>query len=127
MKKYFAILLVLITGCKSQEKICSEFDTFFKKFASNSDFQKAHMDFPVMEYYSDEDLPLDIMQGQIAEEEYTFTDFTHDKELYDISIDKKPDTVYYVRTWRESHGAMTYKFARKNNCWTLVEFHDITD
>jgi hypothetical protein len=128
MRIAIVFLVILAIGCKANKvTACENFDAFFEQFARDSIFQKKHVDFPMMNYYSDEDFPLDLMERPIDEEEYIFTDFTDDKNLYDITIDRKKDTVHYIRTWRESYGAMTYTFARKNNCWMLVGFQDITD
>ncbi len=127
MKAILVFLIILVAGCKSnqQDKICdSDFNIFFRKFAGDSVFQKKHVHFPLISYYNDND---DLKHDQVSENNYTFTDFTNDEEQYKVSIDIKKDSATYTRFWRESYGAMIYKFARKNNCWMLVEFRDITD
>ncbi|HEU4495611.1 MAG TPA: DUF4348 domain-containing protein [Flavobacterium sp.] len=133
MRYRIIALLVLAMSCKSNdvrntEGCDADFDVFFKKFASDSTFQKQHFDFPVMEYYSDEDFPLDLLERHIDEESYVFVDFTGDKTLYDISVEKKKDSVIYTRRMRDRHHLpMIYKFAQNGDCWMLVEFSDLTD
>lgn len=127
MKATVMLLIVLVAGCKSnqQDKNCSaDFEVFFKKFASDSVFQKRHVYFPLINLYNDSD---DLKREQVGANNYIFTDFSEDRKLYDISTEIKKDSVIYTRLWRENYGAMTFKFARKNGCWMLVEFRDITD
>ena len=127
MRAALILLIIIVASCKSnqQSKICeADFDMFFKKFANDSVFQKRHVNFPLTSYYNESD---SLKHYEVSENNYTFTDFTNDKTLYDVSTDIKKDSVVYTRLWRESYGAMTFKFSRINNCWMLVEYRDITD
>ncbi|OYU80937.1 MAG: hypothetical protein CFE23_06810 [Flavobacterium sp. BFFFF1] len=131
--RYIALVfLVLLTGCKNSkiENAPKDhgFDVFFEKFASDSVFQKKHFDFPVIAYYSDVDLPFDLKEKSIDEDSYFYTDFTKDKSIYDVSVERKKDSVIYTRRLRDTyHLPLIYKFAYKNKRWMFVEFSDLTD
>lgn len=131
MRVALLFLIVLAIGCKANQSAdaCDlDFNNFFERFASDSLFQKKHIDFPIMHYYSDEDFPLDLMETMIDEQDYTFTDFTDDQNQYDISIEKKKDSAIYTRKTRDRHHLpMIYKFVQVNDCWKLVEISDLTD
>lgn len=118
----------------AQGKCEPDFDTFFQKFSADSIFQKQHVDFPVIEYYSDEDFPLDIMERSIDEENYEFIDLSKDKaadkqekDLYKVETEKQNDSVFYRQRGINNYIDITYKFARKDQCWWLVEIRDMTD
>jgi Domain of unknown function (DUF4348) len=142
-------MIVILCGCKSNMKAgkngeydvvtpetCgTDFDTFFERFASDSVFQVKHVNFPITEYYSDEDFPLDIMERVTFEEEdYAFIDLSKDKvadkrekDPYRIEIEKQNDSIFYRQHGINNYINVTYKFARKDNCWWLVEIQDMTD
>lgn len=130
MRLAYVFLSILAIGCKTNRssEVCdADFDAFFKKFASDSVFQKKHMDFPVMAYYSDEDFPLDLMERMVDEENYTFTDFRNERNAYKISLEKTKDSAFYWQKGINSGHNITYKFAYQDDCWKLVEIRDMTD
>ncbi len=133
--KYLSLLvLICLTACGSRNKAktdCSkDFDSFFEKFASDSLFQKKHVDFPIMEYYSDEDFPLDMMERMTDED--TFETIHFDKKVkdgkpYEISIDKKTDSVFCYKKGINNDINIKYTFVCKNDSWFLVAITDTTD
>ena len=138
MKKLLYIVLIIFCSCVNKinqnNTLDKDFDVFFKKFASDSIFQKKHMDFPVIEFYSDEDFPLDIMERTIDEETFVFEDFTKDnvankkvKDAYEIILKKKKDSVFYQRKGINNYIDVTYCFFFQNNSWYLIEVKDMTD
>ncbi|RZJ72461.1 MAG: DUF4348 domain-containing protein [Flavobacterium sp.] len=119
---------------KSQTSNGDDFDTFFVRFASDSIFQKKHVLFPLENFYSDEDFPLDMMENPIYEEDYAFVDFSGDKSAkalqsnpYKIEVQKESDSVFYRQLGIGNYRNITYTFARNRNSWQLVEIKDLTD
>lgn len=133
MKIGLFFILVCFFGCTSRTKTANnckaDFDSFFEKFASDSVFQKKHVEFPLMEYYTDEDFPLDMMETMIPEESFAFLSF--DKKdngnPYEISIDKKADSVFCHKKGINNPININYTFVCRKDSWLLVEITDRTD
>lgn len=134
--KYLSLLvLVCLAGCGNKNKVqgtCSEdFDSFFERFASDTLFQKKHVDFPIMQYYSDEDFPLDMMETMTDEDTYETIHFDKNAKSgnkpYEINIDKKTDSVFCYKKGINNDINIKYTFVCKKDSWFLVEITDTTD
>lgn len=133
------IMLLFFASCgnnpTSQKSIIKpDFNLFIDKFKNDSVFQKQHMNFPVMEYYSDEDFPLDLMERNIDEENYSFIKFDTDSvakknknEDYKVIIQSKKNTVFYHKMGVNNSINENYKFIYKNGSYYLVEIIDLTN
>lgn len=126
--------LALISSCNNPKTDLSDFNVFIENFKKDSTFQSQHISFPVMEYYSDEDFPLDILQRTIYKDNYTFIDLENDvpkelrnKDLYDVHITHSKDTVYYQKFGKNNSINITYKFQRFQRTYHLTEIEDLTD
>jgi len=129
MKYLVLIAIVALAACKTRqsEQACdADFDTFFRKFGSDSIYQKQHIAFPLLSQTQDEDFT-HLVDGHIEAKNYYFRDFTRDNDSYQLEIVKKKDSAYYTQMGVEGNSATTYSFANKNNCWTLVAVRDITE
>ncbi|TPD73668.1 DUF4348 domain-containing protein [Flavobacterium microcysteis] len=135
MKYLWLLILVCLTGCGNQNKAqvtCSEdFDLFFEKFTNDSLFQKKHVDFPIMEYYTDEDFPLDMMETMTDEDTFEIIHFDKNakngNKPYEINIDKKTDSVFCYKKGINNDINIKYTFVCKMDSWFLVEITDTTD
>ncbi len=149
MKKHLLLLLIAfsIFACKKantevetsekeiavSEKECdTNFNLIYKKFKSDSVFQKSHIKFPLKNSYLDftvdktvvviEDIPL---------KEYEFMDFKSGEEKakspfpeYKIVIEKQKDTVFYQYIGIENGINTNVIFTLDKDCWYLVEIED---
>lgn len=118
----------------NQKNCGSDFNVFIEKFKKDSTFQKKHIDFPMMEYYSDEDFPLDILERMTTEDSYSFIDLENDvpkdlrnKGSYDININYNRDTVYYQKMGKQNSINITYKFKCAQKTYHLIEIENLTD
>lgn len=135
MKCLLLLVLVCLTGCgnrnKAQVSCNADFDSFFEKFTSDSMFQKKHVDFPIMEYYSDEDFPLDMMERMTDEDSFEIIHFDKNAKSsgkpYEISIDKKTDSVFCYKKGINNPINIKYTFVCKKDSWFLVAITDTTD
>ncbi|MDR6969018.1 hypothetical protein J2X31_003044 [Flavobacterium arsenatis] len=135
MKHILFLVFICLTGCGRGGKIqstCKEdFDSFFEKFATDSLFQKKHVDFPIMKYYSDEDFPLDMMENMIDEESFEAIYFQHNtrrtNDTYEIIIKKETDSVSCYKRGINNPINIEYIFTCKKNSWFLVKIVDNTD
>jgi len=105
------------------EKCDADFDVFFKKFASDSVFQKMHTKFPLKNSHLDDDYH-NMVREDIPLSKYTFADFSNNSELYDIDFMKKSDSLFYRYRGRDNGIYGTIKFAFENGCWKMVEIID---
>ncbi|MCX8533170.1 hypothetical protein [Chryseobacterium luquanense] len=126
--------LAFISSCNNSKSDLADFNVFIEKFKKDSTFQSQHISFPVMENYSDEDFPLDILQRTIYKDNYTFIDIENDvpkelrnKDLYDVHINQIQDTVYYQKFGKNNSINITYKFQRIQNTYRLIEIEDLTN
>ncbi|AWH84274.1 hypothetical protein HYN59_03710 [Flavobacterium album] len=145
MKYALLIFLMLLAGCgKEKQKLTmhmpashmkeecdTDFDVFFKKFQSDSIFQKRHVKFPLKSSHLDMDGDLSVIREDIPEEKYSFAKFINDKEIgdtgngaYKIDITKKKDSVYYQMSGIDNGIGTTVKFAFINGCWYMVAVDD---
>lgn len=111
-----------------------DFLTFFEKFKNDTVFQKTHVKFPYILYYSDEDFPLDMMEDVIYKENYSSIDFSepmytypHTKSPFSIDFNMKKDSVFCIKQSTLNKTIINYKFALIKGCWYLVEIEDHTD
>ena len=138
--KFFKIIFIntfiflFFISCNQQKNCGSDFNAFIEKFKKDSTFQKQHIDFPVMEYYSDEDFPMDILERMTTEDSYSFIDIENDlpkelrnKNLYDIHINQNQDTIYYQKIGKQNSINITYKFRCTQKTYRLIEIEDLTD
>ena len=128
------LIFLIFISCNQQKNCGSDFNTFIEKFKKDSTFQSQHINFPIMEYYSDEDFPLDILERMITKDSYAFIDLENDvpKELrnrgsYDVHITHSQDTVYYQKFGKNNSIDITYKFQCIKNSYHLMEIEDLTD
>ncbi|MES2485317.1 MAG: hypothetical protein V4581_05120, partial [Bacteroidota bacterium] len=110
------------------------FTDFFEKFKKDSVYQIRHTEFPLFYVYSDEDFPLDDMQGMINLSEYRYNDFRKDTLEYkgkkypnEVITQRSKDSVHYYQSGINSYVDLRYHFAFKDGCWYLVRFDDMTD
>lgn len=138
--KFFKIIcintfiLLFFISCHQKKNCGSDFNAFIEKFKKDSTFQKQHIDFPMMEYYSDEDFPMDILERMITEDSYSFIDIENDlpkelrnKDLYDVHINQNQDTIYYQKIGKQNSINITYKFKCTQKTYRLIEIEDLTD
>lgn len=138
--KFFKIIcintfiLLFFISCHQKKNCGSDFNAFIEKFKKDSTFQKQHIDFPMMEYYSDEDFPMDILERMITEDSYSFIDIENDlpkelrnKDLYDVHINQNQDTIYYQKIGKQNSINITYKFRCTQKTYRLIEIEDLTD
>ncbi|MCD0455064.1 hypothetical protein LPB85_06335 [Chryseobacterium sp. LC2016-27] len=127
-------ILPFFISCNQKKNCGSDFNAFIEKFKKDSTFQKQHIDFPMMEYYSDEDFPMDILERMTTEDNYSFIDVENDlptelrnKDLYDIHINQNQDTIYYQKIGKQNSINITYKFNCTQKTYHLIEIEDLTD
>lgn len=129
-----AVFSLILTSCNNQKTCGSDFSVFIEKFKKDSTFQKQHIDFPMMEYYSDEDFPMDILERMTTEDSYSFIDIENDlpkelrnKDLYDVHINQNQDTIYYQKIGKQNSINIAYKFRCTQKTYRLIEIEDLTD
>jgi hypothetical protein len=127
-------ILPFFISCNQKKNCGSDFNAFIEKFKKDSTFQKQHIDFPMMEYYSDEDFPMDILERMTTEDNYSFIDVENDlptelrnKDLYDVHINQNQDTIYYQKIGKQNSINITYKFKCTQKTYHLIEIEDLTD
>ncbi|WP_175623024.1 hypothetical protein [Chryseobacterium schmidteae] len=127
-------IFLFFISCNQKKNCGSDFNTFIEKFKKDSTFQKQHIDFPMMEYYSDEDFPMDILERMTTEDSYSFIDIENDvpkefrnKDLYDVHINQNQDTIYYQKIGKQNSINITYKFKYTQKTYHLIEIEDLTD
>lgn len=127
-------ILPFFISCNQKKNCGSDFNAFIEKFKKDSTFQKQHIDFPMMEYYSDEDFPMDILERMTTEDSYSFIDIENDlstelrnKDLYDVHINQNQDTIYYQKIGKQNSINITYKFKCTQKTYHLIEIEDLTD
>ena len=138
--KFFKIIcintfiLLFFISCHQQKNCGSDFNVFIEKFKKDSTFQKQHINFPMIEYYSDEDFPMDILERMTTEDSYSFIDIENDlpkelrnKDLYDVHINQNQDTIYYQKIGKQNSINITYKFRCTQKTYRLIEIEDLTD
>ncbi|OJV51979.1 MAG: hypothetical protein BGO31_09950 [Bacteroidetes bacterium 43-16] len=102
---------------------------------TDTTFQKQHIEYPLMIYYSDEDFPLDILEKSINDSNaYTFIDMANDlppglndTNLYHIHISQNTDTIYYQKITKSNNINITYTFLRAEKSYKLFSIEDNTD
>jgi len=131
---FSAAFILSFYSCVRQKNCGEDFKVFIEKFKKDSIFQKQHIEFPLDEYYSDEDFPLDIMERSIDEEHFTFIDFENElpielrnKNLYDIHINQGNDTIFYQMFGKNNSIDVTYTFKCDQKTYKLVKIEDLTD
>ncbi|MBL7704688.1 MAG: DUF4348 domain-containing protein [Taibaiella sp.] len=125
----------LAHSCASHKNQKLSFDLFLNQFMNDSTFQKQHIEYPLITYYSDEDFPLDILEvGINAPSDYTFIDMKdhspltrNDTNRYEIHINQNTDTFYYHKTGVNNGTNIIYKFQRTGKSYKLFEIGDYTD
>ena len=151
--KYLVILLaaILSVSCNQKEekpvlppaeqpakqaaltdKPCdADFDTFFKKFRSDSIFQREHIKFPLKNTYLNSDGNYEVVRKDITILTHKFLDFATDKEAaamvngaFTISIEKQKDSVFYQTRGKDNGIYADIKFAFIDGCWYLVAIED---
>lgn len=145
MKKYYSliILLIILTGCKKtvkestqpeHETFCdADFSTFYKKFSTDSLYQKEHIRFPLKAAY---------LEDTAGKEAYTVEEHIFERNMdkmlvlpsNKISMKKHPefqesiavvkDTVNYSFNLTGSSRAVTYTFMKEKDCWFLQRIYD---
>ena len=117
-----------------EEPCDTSFALFIQKFENDTVFQLRHTEFPLFYTYSDEDFPLDFMEGYIDREEYDVVNFSKDSLIYhgkkyasELYTERAKDSVHYYQAGKGSYVNLRYHFAFKEGCWYLVQFDDMTD
>lgn len=113
-----------------QENCDADFDIFFKKFASDSVFQKLHVKFPLRNSHLNDDYN-DMIRKDIPLSKYTFIDFgrhkdamKHEYDKFNVEVKKSKDSVFYFMKGYDN-GIMTeMKFYYDGSCWKMVEIVD---
>ncbi len=112
----------------------SDFDLFFEKFKNDTVFQKTHVKFPYMFYYSDEDLPLDMKEEIVWKDDYKAIAFSapmktypHTKSPFTTNFVRNKDSISYIKQSTLNKTMIEYKFTTINGCWYMVEVVDNTD
>lgn len=111
--------------------ICdTDFDVFFKKFESDSVFQKEHIKFPLKNSYLDDNYE-NFIREDITEAKYRFLDFASDKDAmkqeydkYTVEVTKHEDTVDYLLRGYDNGIMINITFSFINGCWYLIEIED---
>tara|TARA_B100001105_G_C22284724_1_gene396855 strand:- start:430 stop:897 length:468 start_codon:yes stop_codon:yes gene_type:complete len=152
MKQLFLVcsLLLLFSCDKKQEKTIempapekhfkeaykedpcdTDFDVFFKKFQSDSIFQRQHVKFPLKNTYLNSDGDYEVLRKDITVLNYRFLDFTKDEEAakaengaFTINIEKEKDSVFYQARGIDNGIHEDIKFAFIDGCWYLVAIED---
>ncbi|CAL2094067.1 DUF4348 domain-containing protein [Tenacibaculum sp. 190524A05c] len=123
----------------SEEKItevfknCNEtFDSFFKKFAKDSVFQKSKIKYPLNLLYNDYEIDsIIIVKTYYTKNDYKYFDFSNDKnamkrsyDKYNVEIEKSKNLVKYRHIGYDNGILNTYTFKLISNCWYMVEILD---
>ena len=121
-----------IPSSHNNEKCDPDFNLFFKKFASDSVFQKKHVKFPLKESYSDPDTGYETTKTEhINSKDYHYHKFPKKNEAskfengaFSITVDKQKDTVF--NKWRGIDNGIyvDFKFVFIDGCWYMVEIDD---
>ncbi len=136
------IILLMILACCNKarvgnnaivaKEICdTDFDTFFKKFQSDSIFQRSHVKFPLKNTYLNSNGDYEVVREDITILKYKFLDFTGDKEAaamengaFTIGIEKQKDSVFYQARGVDNGIHADIKFTLIDGCWYLVAIED---
>ena len=109
----------------------TDFDIFFKKFQSDSIFQRQHVKFPLKNTYLNSDGDYEVLRKDITILNYRFLDFTKDEEAakaengaFTIHIEKQKDSVFYRTRGIDNGIHADIKFAFIDGCWHLVAIED---
>lgn len=109
----------------------TDFDVFFKKFRSDSVFQKKHVRFPLKNTFLDSEGMYEVIRQDVTPAKYKFLDFTGDEEAahmengaFTIKIEKQKDSVFYLARGIDNGIHTDIKFAFINGCWYLVAIED---
>lgn len=115
----------------ANEPCDTDFDAFFKKFRSDSLFQRHHVKFPLKNTFLNSDGNYEVMRKDITILTYRFLDFTEDEEAatmenggFTIDIEKHKDSVFYQARGIDNGIHEDIKFAFINGCWYLVAIED---
>lgn len=115
----------------SNEECDTDFDAFFKKFQSDSIFQRQHVKFPLKNTYLNSDGDYEVLRKDITILNYRFLDFTKDEEAakaengaFTINIEKEKDSVFYQARGIDNGIQEDIKFAFIEGCWYLVAIED---
>lgn len=145
MKKYlslFAVLLFMI-ACKKDKRenmrpqneiFCdTDFDVFYKKFRSDSLYQKEHIKFPLTAGYYEETKDQEVYKVEeyiseanmdrmltLPSKEISMTD----KLEFGESISHVKDTINYSFTRKGTSRIVSYSFVLENDCWFLLKIFD---
>ncbi|WP_165769895.1 DUF4348 domain-containing protein [Flagellimonas pacifica] len=114
-------------------KDCNQtFDAFFKRFATDSVFQKNRVKYP-MEWYFYGNANYASLDKEIinSKDKFRYFDFTQDKKAiereygaFKIEKAKHKDSVIYKRIGLDSGLLMNFKFHLVDGCWYMVEILD---
>jgi hypothetical protein len=109
----------------------ADFDTFFKKFQTDSIFQREHIKFPLKNTYLNSGGDYEVVRKDITILTHKFLDFATDKEAaamengaFTIAIEKQKDSVFYQTRGIDNGIHADIKFAFKYGCWYLVAIED---
>ena len=109
----------------------TDFDIFFKKFQTDSIFQRRHVKFPLKTTFLNLEGDLSIMREDITEDKYSFSEFKNDKEvgdtgngLYKVNILKEKDSVYYQINGVDNGIGTKVTFAFIDGCWYMIAVED---
>ena len=123
---FFQCANVEKTNNQSEEKT---FESFFKDFSANQDFQLASIDFP-LEYYS-VDIMDELEKGVIEKSDWNYIDFTKDEDAkaaeidaYEVVVEKTVNEVKYARKGIDNGILITYYFKMRDSKWYLVKIVD---
>ncbi|WP_316633915.1 DUF4348 domain-containing protein [uncultured Flavobacterium sp.] len=119
----------------TSKKVSEDFDSFFKKFAKDSIYQKERIVFPLKCKTPDENdlLGEKIQTKLIKSSNFEYMDFTVDslamkKETDKYTIEKREKNGYmiYSRLGYDNGIYELYKFRQVEGNWYLVEIEDLS-
>ncbi|MFH6945239.1 DUF4348 domain-containing protein [Flavobacterium sp. FlaQc-50] len=116
----------------SNKNCISDFETFFKKFAKDSVYQKRMIAYPLKSQYYGEDSYEELKTELIRNEsEFRYINFADDSKAMNsktgkFTIKKKTtkNKVIYTRFGYDNGIYISYEFNLINGCWYLVKIKD---
>ncbi len=115
----------------TQETWGADFDTFFERFASDSIFQKKHMNFPVRNTFEYDDDDYYAVHNDITAENYHFLDIVTEKQAgtgenknVKVTFTKHEELMFYEATGVFDDVSINMTFKLIDGCWYLTEMYD---
>ncbi|TCP27981.1 uncharacterized protein DUF4348 [Tenacibaculum skagerrakense] len=132
----FSFLFICINSLFSQSETStnciSDFDTFFKEFSKNEEFQKSTIKYPLkLTYISD--LETNKIETKIYHnsKEWEFINFSQDQKAknreydqYTVSVETYDQKAFYKLKGIDNGILVIYQFEQIDDCWYLTLIKD---